>query len=236
MASICSDPGGRKRILFIDKDGVRRAIRLGRVTGKMALAVKLKVEALAAARLTGGTVDDEVSRWGGGVGDDLHAKLATVGLVEPRVAPVATPEPPAAPVACIGDFLDGYLKDRDDLKPNSQLVYGHTRRTLIEFFRREKPLTGITEYDAEQWQRYLMRQGLSKATVRKRTANAKVFFRVAVKQKLIPSNPFQDLKSTSVGNDDRLYFLSRQDARKVLDACPGHAMEADLRSVPLWGS
>jgi integrase len=121
---------------------------------------------------------------------------------------------------CIGEFLDGYLNDRDDLKPNSQLVYGHTRRTLIAFFGREKPLKDITEYDAEQWQRFLMRQGLSKATVRKRTANAKVFFRVAVKQKLIVANTFQDLKSTSVGNDDRLYFLSRQDAQKVLDACP----------------
>jgi len=220
MASICSDPGGRKRILFIDRDGVRRTVRLGKVTGRIALAVRLKVEAMVAARLTGGTVDDEVSRWVGGIGDDLHAKLATVGLVEPRVAPVSTSEASAAREPCVGDFLDGYLRDRDDLKPNSLLVYGHTRRTLVEFFGREKALKDITEYDAEQWQRYLMRQGLSKATVRKRTANAKVFFRVAVKQKLIPLNPFQDLKSTSVGNDDRLYFLSHRDAQKVLDACP----------------
>jgi len=220
MASICSDPGGRKRILFIDRDGIRRTIRLGKATERMALTVKLKVEALAAAKLTYGTVDDAVSRWVGSIGDDLHAKLATVGLVEPRVTAVSTPEASAAHEPCVGDFLDGYLKDRDDLKPNSQLVYGHTRRTLVEFFGRERALKDITEYDAEQWQRYLMRQGLSKATVRKRTANAKVFFRVAVKKKLIPSNPFQDLKSTSVGNDDRLYFLSHQDAQKVLDACP----------------
>jgi len=104
----------------------------------MALTVKLKVEALAAAKLTYGTVDDAVSRWVGSIGDDLHAKLATVGLVEPRVTAVSTPEASAAHEPCVGDFLDGYLKDRDDLKPNSQLVYGHTRRTLVEFFGRER--------------------------------------------------------------------------------------------------
>jgi len=120
----------------------------------------------------------------------------------------------------LGDFLDAYLKDRDDLKPNSILVYGHTRRTLVEFFGPDKPLKDITEYEAEQWQRYLARQGLSKAPVRKRSANAKVFFNVAVKQKLIASNPFLELKSTSVGNEARQYFVCRQEAEKVLECCP----------------
>ena len=33
-------------------------------------------------------------------------------------------------------------------------------------------------------------------------------------------NPFEELESASVANKERRYFLSRQDARKVLDACP----------------
>ncbi len=220
MASIVQDPNARKRIVFTDADGRRRAVRLGKCPLKLAALVRDKVEALAAAKLARATVDAEVSSWVGQIGDGLHAKLAAVGLVEPRVAQAPEPESAAEPAVCIGAFLDGYLRDRDDLKPNSQLVYGHTRRTLIAFFGREKPLKDVTQYDAEQWQRHLIREGLSKATVRKRTANAKVFFRVAVKQKIITANPFQELKSTSVGNDDRLYFLTRQDAEKVLDVCP----------------
>ena len=220
MASIGKEPNGRKRILFVAEDGSRKTVRIGKASMKQAETFRIRLEALITGRFSG--IDHETARWVADLPHDIHAKLAAVGLVEPRVFQTM-PEPSAGHEAYIGEFLDGYLKDRDDLKPNSQLVYGHTRRTLIEFFGREKRLTDITEYDAEQWQRYLGRQGLSKATIRKRTANAKVFFRVAVKQKLIPSNPFQDLKSTSVGNDDRLYFVSRQDAGKVLDACPPDA-------------
>ena len=78
-------------------------------------------------------MDDETARWIAGMGNDLHAKLAAVGLLPPRVN------------STLGAFLDGYLSGRKDLKPNSQLVYGHTRRTLIEFFGADKPLRAITE-------------------------------------------------------------------------------------------
>ncbi len=63
-------------------------------------------------------------------------------------------------------------------------------------------------------------QGLSEATVCKRCGNAKVFFGVAVKRKLITDNPFTELESGSVANKSRQYFLKPEDAQKVLDACP----------------
>jgi len=181
----------------------------------------VRIERLVKSKATG-TPDAVAAAWLAELPNTAYAKFVKAGLAEPRTVAEPVTEPSSAPesAVCTGEFLDGYLADRDDSKPNSQLVYGHTRRALIEFFGREKPVSDITEYDAEQWQRYLIREGLSRATVRKRTANAKVFFRAAVRQKVIASNPFQDLKSTSVGNDDRLYFLSREDAEKVLEACP----------------
>ena len=63
-------------------------------------------------------------------------------------------------------------------------------------------------------------QGLSESTVNKRCGNAKVFFNVAVKRKLIASNPFTELESKSFANKSRQYFLERKDADKILDACP----------------
>ena len=219
MASIGKDAKGYKRILFVAQNRKRKTIRLGKASMKQAEAVKLKVEALVTAQFTG-NLDAETARWVADLPDDMHARLAAVGLVTLREGERSQSGPAAESKCRLGEFLKCYLRDRDDLKPNSQLVYGHTRRTLIEFFGADKPVEEITEYDAQQWQRYLKRQGLSTATIRKRTANAKVFFRVAIKQKIIASNPFQDLKSTSVGNDDRLYFVSHADARKVLDACP----------------
>jgi len=216
MASICRDPNGRRRVLFVAGDGSRKAVRLGRCSQKQAEAFRIKLEALVKGRYT--AIDEETVRWVAGLPDDVHRKLVAVGLVEPRVA--APPAPDPEPEVLLGEFIDGYLRDRTDLKPNSQKVYGHTRRDLVTFFGADKPLEAITEYDAEQWQRYLGQQRLALATIRKRTMNAQTFFGVAIKQKLISSSPFEHLNSTSVTNKSREYFVTLEDTRKVLDACP----------------
>ena len=83
MASVCNDPRGKKRILFFDESGERKVIRLGRCSAKQAEAIKTRLENLITARLGGG-MDDEVARWITGMDDGLHAKLAAVGLVQPR--------------------------------------------------------------------------------------------------------------------------------------------------------
>jgi hypothetical protein len=217
VASVINDPNGRKRLQFIGTEGARRTIRLGKATIRQAEAVKFRVEQLVLAS-TGatGVVDEDTIRWLAGLDDTMHGKLAAVGLVEPRTS------------STLGEFLDGYLNSRDDLKPGSKLVYGHTRRCLVEFFGADKSLRTITEDDAKVWRKYLTEQGLSEATVCKRCQNAKVFFGVAVKKKLVPSNPFSELESGSKANASRQRFIKREDAQKVLDAyfCSG----------TLWGA
>jgi len=56
--------------------------------------------------------------------------------------------------------------------------------------------------------------------VRKHAQIAKQFFNYAIRLKLIESNPFADLKSTVQANPERFYFISTEEASKVLDACP----------------
>jgi integrase len=209
MASVISDPNGRKRLQFFGADGMRRTIRLGKATMRQAEAIKFRVEQLAlAATGATGVVDDDTIHWLAGLDDGTYGRLAAVGLVQPRTS------------STLGAFLDAYVTSRDDIKPGSKLVYGHTVRTLVEFFGADKPMRAITEGDAEQWRKSLTEQGLAEATVCKRTQNAKVFFGVAVKKKLISSNPFSELDSGSKANASRQRFISRQDAQKVLDACP----------------
>lgn len=63
--------------------------------------------------------------------------------------------------------------------------------------------------------------GLDVNTVRRRCGRAKQFFRAAVRKKLIAESPFGDMKDCKVsGNDDRFYFVTRDEADKVLAACP----------------
>jgi integrase len=115
----------------------------------------------------------------------------------------------------------GYVASRCDVKPNTLIVWRQTIRCLVEHFGLEKPLQDISAGDADTWRLYLIGQNLSENTVRRRCGFAKQFFRAAFRQRLIPENPFEDLKGTTVkGNADRHYFVSRTEAEKVIQACP----------------
>lgn len=61
MASIAKDRNGRKRILFVDSDGKRKTIRMGKISMKQAEPFKVRVEALIAGRF--GAIDPETARW-----------------------------------------------------------------------------------------------------------------------------------------------------------------------------
>jgi integrase len=118
------------------------------------------------------------------------------------------------------------------VKGGTATVYGHTKRCLIEFFGAGKPIAEITAGEADDWRRWLVRpknedepkkggQGLSDNTCRRRCGLAKQFFRDALRRRLIAENPFADMKGTSVlANRSRDYFVSREEADKVIAACP----------------
>ena len=109
---------------------------------------------------------------------------------------------------------------RTAVKPRTRDLYEQTRRSLLEFFDANQDLATITTGDADAWQLYLKGQGLAQNTIRRRCGRAKQFLKAAVRQKLIEENPFADLKSLVVGNPERFYFVTRQEAQQVIDACP----------------
>jgi integrase len=153
-------------------------------------------------------MDDETARWVADLPDDMHGRLAAVGLVTERES------------MRLGLFLDDYIDGRHDVKPGTRTVYGHVRRNLIGFFGAEKPLREIAEYDADQWRLYLLQQGLSENTTRRRCGLAKQLFKTALKRKLVSANPFADLKVAVKGSVAKFYFVTREEAEKVLEACP----------------
>jgi len=207
MASLARDNNGKKRIQFI-ADGRRKTIRLGKVSLRQAEAVRRHVEALIAATKTG-VVAEETVGWLGSLDDRMYGKLVHVGLVQPRQN------------ARLGTILDEYITSRFvDAKGSTLTVYGHTRRNLVEFFGKAKPLQSITSGDADCWRQWLLEQGLSDNTVRRRCALAKQFFKAAIRRGLIGENPFDDLPVAIRSNFDRFYFVSREEIEKVLAACP----------------
>ena len=120
----------------------------------------------------------------------------------------------------LGEWLSSYIDGRTDAKPSTRTVWGHTRRNLVDFFGKDKSIDTITPGDADQWRLRLIEEGLADNTVRRRCGIAKQFFNFAKRKRVLADNPFADLKALVQANRARDYFLTRQDAQKVLEACP----------------
>jgi hypothetical protein len=135
MASVSRDDSGRRTVQFLAGDGRRRTIRLGNVTQKNAEEIKLRVERINAARIANLALDNETASWVAGVGDDLAAKLAAVGLIAARRAAAAVE---------LGGFLEGYIIRRTDMKPRTRINLDAAKARLLDFFGADKPLRDIT--------------------------------------------------------------------------------------------
>jgi integrase len=208
MASISRDPNGRRRILFVDANGNRKTIRLGKTSQRMAEEIKIKVETLNAAKIGGCSLDRESATWLANLGDDLHAKLAAVGLV------------PARNRMNLGNFLDAFLAKRDGAKANSLKNFVQAKRRLIEHFGHDASLNDITPSMAEDWIIALSKADYAKATIGRTIKYAKQFFKAAIRDKIIVENPFAEIKAPAQTNESRKFFVTLEIAQQIIDACP----------------
>lgn len=213
MASITRESNGRRLIQFLDAGGKRKTLRLGKMSQRQAESIKVKVENLVAASISGHTIDDETARWIAKLDSVMVGKLTRIGLIESKES------------HSLAQFLDQYIRRRTDLKPRSLDIVRRTRDSLVDFFGAEKPLKSITPGDAKEWRRYLGREGgrkgqpLARNTVNDRCKKAKQFFKSAEEHRLITENPFLVLKKTNVrANPDRFQYISVDVANRVIRA------------------
>ncbi|MDP7637598.1 MAG: phage integrase SAM-like domain-containing protein [Phycisphaerae bacterium] len=109
---------------------------------------------------------------------------------------------------------------RQDVKEATATVYGHTQRNLLAFGE-SKRLDEISPGDSDNFRVHLKtQQELAENTVRRRMGIAKQFFRAAARKKIIAENPFDGQPTLVRENPKRFYFISREEAEAVLDACP----------------
>ncbi|TXT26232.1 MAG: integrase family protein, partial [Planctomycetota bacterium] len=210
MASITSDQNGNRTIQFVAKDRKRRSIRCGKMSMKKAEELKTKVEALNVATITGFSIDGETARWVADLDQVLSEKLAAAGLIERRER---------HDCELVG-FVGSYVDSRTDAKPNTLKVWRQTITLLTEFFGKRRSIQSITKGDATDWRLFLVKRGMAEASVRKHCGFAKHFAKQAVDREIIRKNPFEALVSASIGNDERQYFVTRDEIQKVLDTCP----------------
>ena len=168
MASVSTDKNGNRTIQFVGKDTKRRSIRVGKMLLKMVREIKLKVEALNFAAITGHSVDSEMANWIAKRDQAICEKLAAVGLIPRREFSDST----------LGAFIDEYLAERTDIKPRTRINFDQVRRDLVAHFGERKPLRDVSPGDADEWRRWMLtrKKPLGENTVRRHCGRASPHF------------------------------------------------------------
>ena len=213
MAVYAEKQNGRNRyrIQFYDRDNNRRSIRLRGATRKGADEIDRHVDRLNSSSISGEPLPKDTAEWVASLGDDLHAKLVSVGLLQPRVKMV---------VPTIREFVTAFIGGRPDAALNTVRLWKDTLTKLVDHFGEQRQLDQVSSGQADAWVQSLVNKPLASATVSKLLKRAKQFFRAAHRQELILRDPFADLKPAGEHNPDRKNFVDRATVGKVLDAAP----------------
>jgi integrase len=200
---------------------VRKLIRLGAIHRKAAEGIARRIQDLADFSFAGQAPDAELQAWLMKVSPQLYDKLANAGLVASRDGS------DKVEAAKLGPFLESYVAGRTDIKRQTKDNLEQAKGALVKLFGANRQLDSITPGDADDWRLWMGRAkekgglGLGQNTIRRHCGRAKQFFRAAVRRKLITENPFDDMKDCQVrANRERDYFVTRDEAAKVLEACP----------------
>ena len=207
MASIIREPNGRRTIQFSAADSTRKSIRLGKVSQSVADKVKVKIEHLIAATVSGFPMDNETAQWLAVIGDNLAA--------------VNDDDIVAGHLHQLGKFIESYIRQRTDVKSSTRRNLLAARSKLVEFYGEDKCLRDITPGDADAWKTWL-KSRYAAGTTGRAIKFGKQFFRVAKRRRLVAENPFDEVKAPAQVNESRKAFISREDSQKVVDACPDH--------------
>ena len=208
MASISQDDAGNVRIQFASPDRKRKTLRLGKVSRKLAESINSKVETLNAIAIAMMPMDSETARWVAGIGDELAAKLAAVGLI---------PERPRA-VTLAGLLAHYAAKKEAGNKPGTRTNHRTITNDLTGFFAPNSDPKRITEADAKGFLEHLRKRKLASYTVARRVRRVRSIFAFAVVENLIPANPFAGVKASATLPDDRKAYVTAADAEKLLAA------------------
>ncbi|WP_013629960.1 tyrosine-type recombinase/integrase [Rubinisphaera brasiliensis] len=210
MASISKRGGGQWRLQFLDGN-VRKGINLGKLTKSQASHAKRMIESLIASKLSGLPMDAETARWVPTIDQTLHARIAEAGLLERRDHRDTR----------LGTYIDEFIRNRTDVKESTRTTWNRARNHLVSYFGESRDLRSITTGEAQDFYRRLQRD-LADNTARRTAGICRQIFTDALDREIITKNVFASKKIpiTTRGNDKRQFFIERDVAEKILNACP----------------
>jgi len=115
--------------------------------------------------------------------------------------------------------MDAYITGRADVKQRTRWNLQICATRLVEFFGPDKLLRDVKAGDADEFCSWL-RARYAQATAARTIKRAKQFFQAAVRKEYLRKSPFVECKAGHQSNAARVHFVSVEEARKVLGACP----------------
>lgn len=125
---------------------------------------------------------------------ELRDKLVSAGVVSPMAGDSAG--------RALGPFVERCIaRQEGQVKERSMVLRRQSQRSLIDYFGENRAIDTITEGEAEDYRAWILTEaehrrrkkrvkGLSGSVARKQCADARMWFKNAVRLKLIDSNPF----------------------------------------------
>ncbi len=212
MASIGheGERGELKRLLFRDASGKQKSLRLGECSERAAEQALAGFERVLQSHRTNTTMDPDGVRWLERIDDRLHARVAKLGLTQPRKA---------AAVVTLGGLLAAFFA-AVDVKPATRVRMKQAESSLVGYFTDSRDIATIGEADADAWRAKLKADEYASATISRTVLYARQIFRWAIRRGMATRNPFSELKAGAQTNSARVVFVDRETIAKVIDAAP----------------
>lgn len=227
MASISTDDRGNRRILFKDKDGNRKCVRIGKPPMRNAEEICRRIEALNACKIMNSSPDADLARWVRDISDDMADKLAAVGLTDKRKKANAIPT--------LAEYIPIHIASRPGIKKSTRRTFEVALKTAVASLGPDKRLDQITERDAATMMTKLVEEeGYSKAYASKCLRNMKAMYRTAAREKLVSESPFAFLKAGSQSNRERTVFIPGEWVHRLIDALPDYEWKLTV-ALARWG-
>jgi integrase len=216
MASIEKHGRGCRVKLYVR--GVPRRIWLGNVCKSAALEVCRHLDALNIARDTATSVPPATRRWLACVHPRIATQLVAYGLAEQQTTASARPRQ-------LGPFVAAYLEERaavEDLRPRSLKRLTNAANHLTRFLGGSTALAAVTRGDADRYARHLASVVNADSHAGKLLRDARHFFRVAERDRIIDSNPFAAMKTSQQQTAGRSAYISAEAIERITAASDPH--------------
>jgi integrase len=219
VAAVTKDGTNGWRIRFIDGSGVRKTVRLGKMSKPSAESICRHVAELASAKASGQPVARQTALWVQSIEKALYQKIMRVSLVENQEFPALE--------KFLTDYIErGRTSARKPAAEGTKKKWKVSKKHMVAFFGASQDLRGITEVDVEKFRRWLDDQPvkdhlMAENTIRSVMACAKMFFNAAMKQGIVQEkNPFSGEVSTTQENRHRDFYVKPDISERILAACP----------------